>query len=445
MLLTLAGTASAQAPAAPPLLKPMPAAGAPPVSAAPIVQPMPAAMTTGPLAAWDDCCPDSSCDWKVLRLNAEYLLWWTKKQQVQAPLVTGTTQNPPDFDTAAGLVDPSTTILAGAGNLDYGTRHGGRLTAALAITDVFDLEASGFLLGRRTYALDFAGDATGSPVLFRPHINMEPPFDGGQTGSPNAGNPVSFPDAYGNGIINIRSTSELWGAEVNTVAHLMRESTWKVSALAGFRVVGLDEDLRINDGGTNLPGNGYVFLGAIQGDGYRLETFDSFGALNHFYGGQIGVEAERQFGRLLLAAKVKLALGGTVQQLNIAGSSGSLAPTDGSPVVDPTQVAYFGGILTSPDNIGRHTRSVFSVVPEITFNAAFDLFSWLRFSAGYTLLYWSNVVRPGDQIDLLVNQQKIPSGIGFDGTFSGNNYPRVLFNQSDYWAHGLNFSAELRY
>ena len=440
-ILVLAGTASAQAPSGPPLLKPMPAAGAPPVTTAPIVQPQATTITSEPMDSWTSYADSTGADWNVLRFNAEYLLWWTKKQQVQAPLVTSTSVVPPDFDTFGGLAVPGTTILAGAGNLDYGTRSGGRLTAALAVTDVFDAEISAFVLGQRTYKLDFYSDGAGNPPLFRPVVNVEPDPD---FASPNGGNPVSFPGAYVNGVINIRSSSEFWGGEVNAIAHLVRDPAWKVSALAGFRLLCLDEDLRINDGGTNSPAADYVFLGDSKGPGYRLETFDSFGALNHFYGGQAGVAAERQFGRFSIEAKAKLALGATVQRLNIAGSSGSVAPAVGA-INGPTEVVHFAGLLTTPNNIGVHTRSVFAVAPEVNFNVNVDVFSWLRCSVGYTLLYWSNVIRPGDQVDLLVNQSGVPSSGAFDPALPGQKYPRVLFNQSDYWAHGLNFSAELRY
>ena len=47
-------------------------------------------------------------------------------------------------------------------------------------------------------------------------------------------------------------------------------------------------------------------------------------------------------------------------------------------------------------------------MPEIGFTLGYDLTSRLKATVGYTLLYWSNVARPGDQIDLNVDSRQFP-------------------------------------
>ncbi|HET7719587.1 MAG TPA: BBP7 family outer membrane beta-barrel protein, partial [Acidimicrobiales bacterium] len=64
--------------------------------------------------------------------------------------------------------------------------------------------------------------------------------------------------------------------------------------------------------------------------------------------------------------------------------------------------------------------------------------------AGYTVLYWSSVVRPGDQVDLLVNASQIPSNLLPTGLV-GPARPAVLFRDTDFWAQGVNLSLEVRY
>ena len=54
-------------------------------------------------------------------------------------------------------------------------------------------------------------------------------------------------------------------------------------------------------------------------------------------------------------------------------------------------------------NIGHFSQSQFAVVPEIGVKLGYQLTPNLRLQAGYNFLFWSNVVRPGQQIDTSVN------------------------------------------
>ena len=54
---------------------------------------------------------------------------------------------------------------------------------------------------------------------------------------------------------------------------------------------------------------------------------------------------------------------------------------------------------------------------------------------GYNFMYWSNVVRPGDQIDRNINPNLAPV---FGGTAGGVGAaaPARLNRETDFWAHG---------
>ena len=64
----------------------------------------------------------------------------------------------------------------------------------------------------------------------------------------------------------------------------------------------------------------------------------------------------------------------------------------------------WGGVLTQTSNIGRYYRNPFAVVPEVTISLGVQFAPWLRGTIGYNILYWSNVARPGNQIDLVVDR-----------------------------------------
>ncbi|MCY2992401.1 MAG: BBP7 family outer membrane beta-barrel protein, partial [Planctomycetota bacterium] len=60
-------------------------------------------------------------------------------------------------------------------------------------------------------------------------------------------------------------------------------------------------------------------------------------------------------------------------------------------------------------------------------------------TAGYTLLFWTNVVRPGDQIDTSVNPGLLPDE---QNPITGALRPSFAFRDSTLWAQGLNLGLE---
>src|SRR5262249_6596375 len=112
--------------------------------------------------------------------------------------------------------------------------------------------------------------------------------------------------------------------------------------------------------------------------------------------------------------------------------------TDGTVVVLP------GGLLALPTNIGDHSHDEFSVVPEFRINLGYQVTEHLRAFVGYTFLYWTQVVRPGEQINLNVNSTQIATSLLF-GPLAGPAQPSFSFRHSDFWAQGLNLGVEFRF
>ncbi|MEI8380327.1 MAG: BBP7 family outer membrane beta-barrel protein [Planctomycetota bacterium] len=108
-----------------------------------------------------------------------------------------------------------------------------------------------------------------------------------------------------------------------------------------------------------------------------------------------------------------------------------------------TSVTQNGGLLALPTNIGSYSRDQFSVVPEVGLNVGRQLTDNVRVYVGYTLIYWSSVVRPGDQIDPVINPTQLPTPTG-PGTLVGPARPAFAFHDTDFWAQGINFGLEFR-
>ena len=59
---------------------------------------------------------------------------------------------------------------------------------------------------------------------------------------------------------------------------------------------------------------------------------------------------------------------------------------------------------------------------------------------GYTFLYLSDVLRPGDQIDPYINVSQLPPG-----PLEGAALPQFGFHSTGFWAQGLSFGIEGRF
>ena len=113
--------------------------------------------------------------------------------------------------------------------------------------------------------------------------------------------------------------------------------------------------------------------------------------------------------------------------MNIRGSLVD-TPFGGAPV------EYDTGVFAQRGNIGTHVRDKFGMIPQFGAKIGFRVTRRLSLTAGYTLVYWSSVVRPGQHYSLDVNQDLIEN----NGAFVGPLRPAFKWNDSDYWAQGAN-------
>ncbi|HVS34314.1 MAG TPA: BBP7 family outer membrane beta-barrel protein [Gemmataceae bacterium] len=424
--------AVAPAAAAPPsnVVIPPPTPTADPNSIFPAPTPVPDVDAANPQTAqvlFPDLAPQTS----MLYVRGEYLLWAFKKD-VTPPLVT--TSAPADNGI---LGNPTTRVLFG-GDLGSGAHSGGRFTAGLWLDDCQTkaIEVSGFFLPGSTQ--QFNASSANFAVLARPFFSENRNAEFAQL--------TVFPgESTGN--IAVRNSSNLWGLEANLRCPLWcgcptcnpcdpcgTDWNYHIDGLAGFRYLNLSEDLSISENVMNLP-----TAPAGRGNLTAL-VFDDFATRNQFYGAQVGLDADFDRGPWSLDVTGKLALGDTNQRITING--GQLVTNTATGVTTP----FVGGLLALPSNIGTHNRNEFSVVPEINLTLSYHINEHWRVFAGYDFLYWTNVVRPGQQIDCVLDETQIPN---FDapGTIApvGQNRPAVLFHESDFWAQGLNLGLEFRY
>ncbi|MDB5313968.1 MAG: hypothetical protein JWO38_8170 [Gemmataceae bacterium] len=349
--------------------------------------------------------------------RAEYLMWWVNPQRI--PVLATTSVN----GGFGFLGDPGTRALLGPGTFGDPLRLGMRLRAGWWFDDcgTCGVDGSFFFLGRQSSSATFSSGTfpTLTRPFFAPNFNAE------------FGEIVALP-GFASGTLRVDATSTLWGFDANLRHALCRTCDYRAEVFAGYRFLGLDESLAITENITALPGN------TNDPAGTAVVVQDRFQTRNRFNGGQVGLAAERNWGRLSLDGRVSVALGDTTQTVDITGSQARLRPGMITPDV------FNGGLLATGPNLGHFTRDRFSVVPELAANLGYWVTPTVKAYFGYNFLYWSNVIRPGDQIDRVVDVTFVPNpprGV----PPSGQLRPQPTFRQSDLWVNGIQFGVEWRW
>jgi hypothetical protein len=358
-------------------------------------------------------------------VRLEYLLWWVNPQRVPVMATTSTTGG------LGFLGEPGTAVLLGPDRLGNSFRDGFRVRAGWWFDEdgSCGIDGSFFFLGRDRESVTF--DSATVPTITRPFFA---PNDGGF----EFGERVARP-GFSRGALEIATASELYGFDVNLRHALCKTCGFRDEVFVGFRSLALNESLRATEYITALPGN------TSDPAGTQIVVQDRFDTRNRFYGGQIGYAAERNWGRVSLDGRASVALGSTRQTVEVSGTQTRLRPGQATP-----DVFTNGGLLAAGPNLGRFSDDRFTVVPELSLNLGYWLTPRLKAYVGYNALYWSNVVRPGDQIDRVVDVTFIPNppinpNTGQPPAFSGQNRPVVPFRQDHLWVNGVQFGVEWRW
>ena len=384
-----------------------------------------------------DCAPASCCDCLCgppgrFWVSAEYLYWVGKGQNLP-PLVTAGPATA-SRATAGVLGQPGTQTLYGGNGRNYNDdwRSGFRLRAGVWLDQCqrFGLEGDFFFIGKSRDNFTAAGD--GSQVITRPFFNVlqnrqdtelvsfrgTPAFPDTQL--------VSFPGVLA-GSVSVRNTSDFIGGGFNFLCNVCCDPCGRLDVLFGYRYLNLRDEVTINENLTALPGSNVPA-------GTRFLIQDRFRTNNDFHGGNIGFNYERRFGSFFLGVRPSVALGVTHSTTTIDGSTTIIAPNG-------TAQVYPGGLLTQNSNIGRYTTDSFGVVPEIGVRAGVQVTEHLRAFVSYNYIYWSNVLRAGDQIDPRVNTNQIAPATALNGPA----LPTFTAVKSGYWVQGVGFGAEYRF
>jgi hypothetical protein len=370
-------------------------------------------------------------------VQGEYLLWWPRAMDIPALVTSGTA-------ASEGVLDqPGTQTLVGGQLMDE-TFSGARLRLGLWTDACRDKAwvAEAFVIGERTYDQSFSGSgAQGTSVLAVPFFNVLT----SQT-APNGEEDaqwIAFPGQVA-GTVRVEASSRLLGVSVHHLRSLCQSCgcgpplvqcdpcrsavcvQTRLGAFLGWRYLDLSESLAIHENLTSLlpaPDNGQFLIR------------DQFATGNLFNGADLGVLWQGQRGVFSLDLLMRLALGSTHQRVQIAGNTSVRGSSDAGNNFENAP----GGVFAQRTNIGEYARNRFAVVPELGVTVGCALTPQWRATLGYTFLYWSSVVRPGDQMDRDLNPNLFPPE---SAPLAGLLRPEFDFVESDLWVQGLSVGLE---
>lgn len=348
--------------------------------------------------------------------RVEYLMWWSNGRNTP-PLVTTSPAGTAQVD--AGVIGaPDTTVLFG-GDYGEGMRSGGRVTVGRTFGHTGE-----FSLNGRFFALEdsvsgfFESSAAGDPILARPFFNTT-------LGQQDA-LLVAFPGIAENGSVSVQARNDVLGADVYVRNIFWWDECKRIDFLAGYQFTRIDDSLVIDSDTTSVDPL------STNPVGTTFSVMDSFQMQNEFHGGQIGVITEWQRGRAWFELLAKVAIGNMRQRATLSGETVRTEPL-GAPVVSDS------GLLVQVTNAGDRQRDQFSFIPEIGFTVGYQVNSRLSLTAGYSFIYWNDVLLAGNQIDSQLNLTQNP------GPIVGPPAPVFAFSDTDFWVQGLSLGGEFRF
>lgn len=294
--------------------------------------------------------------------EAEYLRWTVKGDKLPALVTTSPPGTPPAQRGVLGF--PGTAVLFGDSTVNDGWRSGGRAGAGFWFDDrrTSGIETSVFQLGDA--ATNFRASSDGNSILARPFLDA--------TTTRQDALLIASPGLL-SGQITANETSHFLGAGLLYRREICAcRVVDRISGLLGYRFLRATDRLSISTEQVS-----------VNSPAFTIAATDRFETTNNFHGLDLGLAGELLRGHWRLEWLTRVALGANVSDARIKGVS----------TIDGMSSA--GGLLALPTNIGHVRENHFAVVPDVSAKIGYQVAPSIRIHAGYSFLYWTNVIRPG--------------------------------------------------
>lgn len=347
----------------------------------------------------DPCAPCGPVYGDMWWAELDFLLWWRSGRYFPALATTGD----------PGVIgEPGVRVLFGDGELTEQARPGGRLNFGMWLEPCQTIGIGGSFLTLGNARARFSADENQYPFLAVPY------WDAKEV-RPHAYpvvNPNSVP-ARNIGSIEIESNSDFLAADAFLRTLWLQGPVTRVDFIFGYQLARIDEDLLLNTN-TQEP------LAPI------ITTHDAFRVQNEFHGGHFGLKGQYRWGALSLDLSAKVGFGNMAQRAQLE----NLGTHD---------------LLIHPSNEGTHRRDEFSYMHDVGISLAYYPVERLKLSVGYSMIFFSDVVRPGEVMDTQGGQPVVDSDWFGAPQAPLPTRPAFDFNSTHYYVHGLNAGLEFRF
>lgn len=310
--------------------------------------------------------------WTPNYVVADFIYWSASPPNDRGQVFHTTSSNPssPLFNNGFRLNDPNPDPESGF-----------RLFLGRRLDDMRSLELGGFWTHPFTYPENLASGSSQDGTVNLVFLTA------------NGGERLRI----GNAFFQLESH----GIEGNQRVRLFEDDRWQVDWLAGMRWLGYNERLELS----------------MQTLATGAEPFrELFRTDNSFVGPQIGSEASWWFHRYIaLTGHAKTAFTANFQEMAIRG------PAPGT------------GRFTGVNNIGFRARTEYATVIDFGIGLSFAITPHLKVNAGYDAIWFSTVLRSGDQ-----------TGLG-DISAANGDVPRSPMRNDTVLLDGFTAGLELNY
>ena len=301
----------------------------------------------------------------------------------------------------------------------------------------FGFEGEYFALGDES--TDYYIWSDGNPIVARPFYDNYHNHEATENVAIPRGNSNSL-----DGAIGVSATTRFHGAGAHFLFTTCRQDgcwtddcgscmtyhdRFRADFVAGYRYLDLEDQLGITETLTSTDPNSTSRTQRFSGPRsvQHAELVQRCGSRH-----EVRVPAES----LVVGLFPRVALGSTHSTVDINGSTRVTDPTGAANDVAQRSVG------PERPELGVYTQNNFAVVPELDLKVGFQFTAHTRLVVGYDALYWSSVARAGEQIDRTVNPTYLP---GSPVAPTGDPRPLFTFQQTGFWAQGVNVGVDCRW
>lgn len=232
---------------------------------------------------------------------------------------------------------------------------------------------------------------------------------------------LSTPSGSSVGHARVGTSFDSFGLEANYLHRGPAMFSESFHWIMGLRYWNLEEELFVE--------------GTSHTSGMSMTTFDSFTTRNQFLGGQIGGKWSWTRRKFMIDMSWRMAVGAMLEDVSIDGNSTVVLPA-GARMEAP------GGFLALSSNMGDHSRVKLTWIRESQISLSYAVLENVILRVGYSLMYVSGVVRPGEQVDLGINPTVLPFSAAPP---TAPARPGFRFNEEVFFMYGVNLGLTVQF